>query len=641
MHLALGTLRTLPRAARVVHREKGASRDGAVGGIAQAMDDGDSNFSTLILSAWHQQLDVSQLIDGAGQLQAAGRTPLAAVLYQTWIARNQSPLSQVAYFNLGTVLSNAGDLEGAKRAYQRAIELAPAFLQPHFNLGAVYEKLGQFDAAVAEWKWIVDHATGDQPEQRTVRLMALNNLGRLQEDRRQLAEAHDWLTRSLELEPNQPDVLHHWIFVRAKLCEWPVYAPLADVDPQVMRDSTSALAMIALSDDPQTQLAAARRYADKKVRNDLPALSQRRAYGHRRLRIAYLSSDFCLHPVALLTAELFELHDRNAFEIYGYCWTREDGSALRKRIMAAMDHFVRIDALSDEQAAQRILADEIDVLMDLHGQTLGARANLLAYRPAPIQITYLGLPATTGLACIDYVVADRFLIPDDAKPNYSETPLYMPDVYQVSDRKRPVAVIPSRAECGLPQDQFVFCSFNNNFKYTPEVFATWMNILRRVPNSVLWLLADNPWAEANLRKQAKRCGLEDGRLLFAGRVAPDAYLARYAVADLFLDTYPFNAGTTANDALWMGLPVLTYTGRTFASRMAGSLLTCAGLDELITYNLRDYEEKAVALAIAPEHCRRIRDHLHEVKENGVLFDTPRFVRNLEEQFKRLVAGLKT
>jgi len=605
------------------------------------MDDGEANFSTLILSAWHQQLDLSQLIAGAGQLQATGRSPLAAVLYQTWVARNESPLSQVAYFNLGTLLSNVGDLGGAKRAYQHAIELAPSFLQPHFNLGAVYEKLGQFDAAVAEWKWIVDHATADECDQRTVCQMALNNLGRLQEDRRQLAEAHFWLTRSLELDPNQPDVLHHWIFVRAKICEWPVYAPLASVDPQLMRDSTSALAMIALSDDPQTQLAAARRYAQRKIRNDLPALSQRRAYGHRRLRIAYLSSDFCLHPVALLTAELFELHDREAFEIYGYCWTREDGSALRKRIIAAMDHFVRIDAMSDEEAAHRILADEIDILVDLHGQTLGARANLLAYRPAPIQITYLGLPATTGLDCIDYVIADRFLIPEDATPNYSETPLYMPDVYQVSDRKRSVAAIPSRAECGLPQDQFVFCSLNNNFKYTPEVFATWMNILRRVPNSVLWLLADNPWAETNLRKQAERHGLEQGRLLFAGRIAPDAYLARFAVADLFLDTYPFNAGTTANDALWMGLAVLTYSGRTFASRMAGSLLTCAGLEELVTYNLRDYEERAVALATAPEQCRRIRERLHEVKANGVLFDTPRFVRNLEKHFQRLVTGLKS
>jgi predicted O-linked N-acetylglucosamine transferase (SPINDLY family) len=474
-----------------------------------------------------------------------------------------------------------------------------------------------------------------------MRLLALNHLGRVQEVRRELADASAWLSRSLAIDPSQSDVLHHWVFLRAKQCEWPVYAPVPGVDPDLMRNSTSALAMIALSDDPRTQLEAARRYVRNKVNSDVPPLSQRRSYGHRRLRIGYLSSDFCLHPVALLTAELFELHDRHEFEVYGYCWTREDGSALRQRIIASMDHFQRIDAIGDEEAAQRIRTDEIDILVDLHGQTLGARANLLAYRPAPIQITYLGLPATTGLPCIDYVVADRFLIPEDAAANYSERPLYMPDVYQVSDRKRRVTALPSRADVGVPDDKFVFCSFNNNFKYTPEMFAVWMNILERVPGSVLWLLSDNPWAEANLRRQAGERGLDSQRLLFAGRVAPELYLARFAAADLFLDTYPFNAGTTANDALWMGLPVLTQTGPTFASRMAGALLTCAGLDELITYNLRDYEDKAVALATAPGELRRLKERLREVKALGSLFDTPRFVRHLEGHFKRLVAELSS
>jgi predicted O-linked N-acetylglucosamine transferase (SPINDLY family) len=599
----------------------------------------EENFTSLVLRAWHGQLDLNGLISEAGHLESSGHAPLAAVLYQTWADRNPSPVGAAVLFNLGTVLSNAGDLDGARRAYLRAIELAPAFVQPHFNLGTVYEKTRQFDAALAEWRWVVERADVSQPDQRAIRLLALNNLGRLQEERRELSDALSWLAMSLQMDPTQRDVLHHWIFLRAKQCEWPVYADVPGVDPQLMRDSTSALAMIALSDDPRTQLAAARRYVLSKVNHNVPPLSERRSYGHRRLRVAYLSSDFCLHPVALLTAELFELHDRSEFEVYGYCWTREDGSAVRKRIIGAMDHFDRIDAISDEAAAHRIRADEIDILVDLHGQTLGARANLLAYRPAPIQVTYLGLPATTGLPCIDYVVADRFLIPEDAADNYSEQPLYMPDVYQVSDRKRPVAAVPGRSDCGLPEGKFVFCSFNNNFKYTPEVFAVWMNILRRVPDSVLWLLADNPWAEANLRRQADQHGVDGGRLLFAGRVAPEVYLARYGLADLFLDTYPFNAGTTANDALWMELPVLTTAGRTFASRMAGALLTCAGLDELITVNLRDYEDKAVALAAAPAELARLRKCLRKVKESGALFDTPRFVRNLEAQFKRLAGEL--
>jgi len=597
------------------------------------------DFEALVLRAWDGQLDLAGLFSDASRLEAGGHGPLAAVLYQTWLARNKTSLDHLAQFNLGTVLSNAADLNGACRAYLRAIELVPSFVQPHFNLGLVHERLNQPDAAIAEWTWVAEHACMDKADERAIRQLALNNLGRLHELRREYAQAHACLTKSLEMDPTQTDVLHHWVFLRGKQCEWPIYAPVADVDPQLMRQSTSALAMIALSDDPAAQLAAARHYVRNKINTDVPALSGKRGYGHKKLRLAYLSSDFCLHPIGLLTAQLFELHDSERFEVYGYCWTREDGSALRKRIIGAMDHFVRVDSLSDEAAAKRIRDDEIDILIDLHGQTLGARPGVLAYRPAPIQITYLGLPATTGLPFIDYVIADRFLIPEEAAAYYSEKPLYMPDVYQVSDRKRACAEVPTRESCGLPRDAFVFCSFNNNFKYTPEVFAVWINILRRVPGSVLWLLADNPWAEANLRRQAAGMGMDEHRIVFAPRVAPDAYLARFGVPDLFLDSFPFNAGTTANDALWMGLPVLTCAGRTFASRMAGSLLTAAGLDELITYNLRDYEEKAVALANAPEHCLHIRAALAEVKKGGALFDTPRFVRNLERLFEQLVSEL--
>lgn len=312
---------------------------------------------------------------------------------------------------------------------------------------------------------------------------------------------------------------------------------------------------------------------------------------------------------------------------------------MRQRVIDAIDHFARINHLSDEEAAQKIRSDEIDILVDLQGQTAGARANLLAHRPAPIQITYLGLPATTGLPSIDYVIADRFLIPEETAPYYSEKPLYMPDVYQVSDRNRGIGIQPTRESCGLPAEGFVFCSFNNNYKFTPDVFDVWMNILRRVPDSVFWVLADNQWAEDNLCCEAAMRGVDRSRLVFAGRVSPENYLARYQTADIFLDSFPFNAGTTANDALWMGLPVLTCSGRSFASRMAGALLTAAKLPELITFNLQDYEEKAVWLATHPDECRRMREHLHDVREHGVLFDTPRFVRNLESSFRELVAGL--
>jgi predicted O-linked N-acetylglucosamine transferase (SPINDLY family) len=538
-------------------------------------------------------------------------------------------MAHVVQFNLGATLSVERDLVGSEAAYREAIRLSPGFVQPRVNLGTLLEGQGKIEEALAEWRWVVDHVSPQDPNNKPLVVMALNQMGRVLEINKRLNEASAVLTTSLSLEPEQVDVLHHWISLRQKQCLWPIYISLPKVDPKYMQDATSALSMLSISDDPQEQLAAARRYVKNKLNSDVPKLANSKGYGHRKIRIGYASGDFCLHPVSLLTVELFELHDREKFEVYGYCWSPEDGSPMRQRVISAMDHFTKIHTMPDVEAAQLIRRDEIDILVDLQGQTAGARANMLAYRPAPVQITYLGLPATTGLPSIDYVIADKFLIPENEALNYSERPIYMPDVYQVSDRKRNVGPKPDRADCNLPPEGFVFCTFNNNYKYTPELFDAWMNILHRVPGSVLLLLADNQWSEANLKKEAKARQIDPKRLVFGPRLSPENYLARYQVADLFLDSFPFNAGTTANDALWMGLPLLTLTGRSFASRMAGALLTAAKIDSLICYNVQDYEEKAVALANDPAEMARLRAHLQGVRNEGVLFDTGRFVRELE------------
>lgn len=594
-------------------------------------------FASTVALVWQGKLDFFRLCTYTNELEAKELHSLAAVLYQTWLRRNQTRYNHFVHFNLGVALYREGDLPGAQASYRQAIELMPSFLQARLSLGLLHERQGEIDAAIADWQGVAAHAAPDYPEEKSLRIQALNHLGRVLEGVSRYQEALAFLDQSLALEPDQPDVIHHWVFLREKQCAWPVYAEVGQVSAEQMRRCTSALAMLSLSDDPQAQLDAARHYVEDKVTTDVPALAQGAAYQHRKIRIGYCSSDFCLHPVSMLTAELFELHDREQFEVYGFCWSREDGSGLRQRVIKAMDHFIGIGGLSDEAAARLIREHEIDVLIDLHGQTFGARTNLLAYRPAPIQITYLGLPATTGFPFIDYVIADRFLIPEAFAQYYSEKPLYMKGVYQVSDRKRLSGPPPSRQSLGLPPRGFVFCSFNNNYKFNPEVFEVWMNLLHSVPGSVLWLLSDNPWAEANLRKEAEARGIFADRLLFATRAAPEQYLARYLAADLFLDTFPFNAGTTANDALWMGLPVLTCSGRSFASRMAGALLTAAGLPELVTSNLADYQRKAVALARSARQLLRIREQLKQVREQGVLFDTPRLVRDLEGQLKALVA----
>ena len=589
------------------------------------------NFADWVQQAWQGSLEFSALIDAASRLDAAGKRPLAAVLYRTWLSRNTSQFAHVIQFNLGATLSLERDIAGSEEAYREAIRLAPGFVQPRVNLGTLLEGQGKVEEALTEWRWVMDHVSPQDPNNKPLVVMALNQMGRVLEINKRLDEASVVLTKSLAIEPEQVDVLHHWVSLRQKQCVWPTYIPLPKVSRKFMQDATSALSMLSISDDPQAQLAAARRYVKNKLSSDVPKLCNPNGYGHRKIRIGYASGDFCLHPVSLLTVELFELHDREKFEVYGYCWSPEDGSPMRQRVISAMDHFKKIHTMTDVEAAQLIRRDEIDILVDLQGQTAGARANMLAYRPAPVQITYLGLPATTGLPSIDYVIADKFLIPENEALNYSERPIYMPDVYQVSDRKRNVGPKPARADCNLPAEGFVFCTFNNNYKYTPDLFDAWMNILRRVPGSVLLLLADNQWSEANLKKEAKARKIDPKRLVFGPRLSPENYLARYQVADLFLDSFPFNAGTTANDALWMGLPLLTLTGRSFASRMAGALLTAAKMESLITYNLKDYEEKAVALASDAAEMARLRAHLQAVRSDGVLFDTSRFVRNLEER----------
>ena len=357
-----------------------------------------TNFVQHIKSAWHGNLSIINLVEFAEQLQSTGQLELAAVLYQTWLACNNTQSNHLVYFNLGVTLSTLEKLDAAKDAYLKAIELSPSFVLPHFNLGNIFEKLGQLNAAIDKWSWVLENTSAAKPDERSWRLLALNNLGRVLEIDRNYANAYEYLTESLRIEPNQPDVIHHWIFLRARQCMWPVYTSDAGIEMDLMRNSTSALAMIALSDDPATQLSAATNFVTTKVTYNVPALSVSRSYGHRKIRVAYLSSDFCVHPVSMLTVELFELHDRKNFEIYGLCWTKEDKSPLRQRIIQSMDSFYKIGELTDEAAAKLIREHEIDILVDLHGQTLGARPGLLAYRPAPIQITYLGLPGNDRIS---------------------------------------------------------------------------------------------------------------------------------------------------------------------------------------------------------------------------------------------------
>jgi predicted O-linked N-acetylglucosamine transferase (SPINDLY family) len=542
----------------------------------------------------------------------------------------------MAQFNLGVILSNINDDVGAEAAYRAAIAQKPTFIEGILNLGTLLERLRRPEEALSVWRTILTFIDPSVPADSAFYVQTLNNLGRLLEIQKQLPEAEALLARSLKHDRKQPDVITHWVHLRQKLCEWPVYSNALGIPMKDMISGTSSLAMLSASDDPAAQLKTARRYVDKKVLKDVSYLSSKQSYGHERLRIGYLSSDFCSHAVSILTAELYGLHDRSKFEVYGFCWSNDDASPLRARVISGMDHHIKIGGLSDEDAAHLIHSHEIDILVDLHGLTLGTRHNILSYRPAPVQMTWLGFPGPTAIPEIDYVLCDAFVFPPELEPFFTEKPLRLPNVFQVNDRQRLIGVCPTKESCGLPENVFVFCCFNNTYKITPEVFGAWMRILKRVPNSLLWLVADNETVQKNLFKQAKKHGIAHNRLRFAERALPAAYLARFQVADLFLDTFPFGGGTTASDALWAGLPFLTYTGRTFASRMAGSLLKAVDLPELITYNLKNYEDKAVELAKHPERIAAMKQQLVDNRMNCALFDTPRFVRDLEQVFEQVV-----
>ncbi|MFM9437533.1 putative O-linked N-acetylglucosamine transferase (SPINDLY family) [Janthinobacterium sp. CG_23.3] len=580
-------------------------------------------------------LTVIELFSAAQRLGEAGQAARAAQLYRAWLAHTPSPVAYAAQFNLAVLLIALGDDAGAEAAYRAALAQAPAFLEGLLNLGTLLERTGRPLEALDCWRTALAGADLAAAGDKALYIQALNNLGRLLELRKELPEAEEMLTRSLREDPAQASVMTHWVHLRQKQCKWPVYDGSLGFDVASMVTGTSALAMLSASGDPELQLLAARRFVKEKVVAGVAALASQDGYRHARLRIGYLSSDFCSHAVSILTAELYELHDRGQVEVYGFCWSNEDGSPIRARVVKAMDHYVRIAGIGDEAAARCIRDHEIDILVDLHGLTLGARPNILAYRPAPVQITWLGLPGPTALPGVDYVLVDEFLFPPELAPYFTEQPLYLPNCFQINDRQRAIGPRSTRAANGLPDDAFVFCAFNNHFKFTPEVFDCWMRILLRAPHGVLWLVVEGDDVRETLCRRAEQQGVARTRLYFAARVAPADYLARYQLADLFVDTLPFNGGTTASDALWAGLPVLTCAGRTFASRMAGSLLLAVDLPELITHSLNDYENLAVSLAHAPERVAAMKRQLEQNRLSCRLFDSPQLVRDLEALFQRI------
>ena len=519
---------------------------------------------------------------------------IAIQLYSAWIRANPDPAQPMfaAWFNLGAECVLAGDRTAAMAAYRQALALKPDFHPAATNLGLQLEASGQPDAALEVW--------GKALQSNEARTTLINHRARLMEQSGQLEEAERAMHVSLATDAAQPDVIQHWVHLRQKMCRWPVFAgqSFGLTEAELLADC-GPLAALSLTDQVAAQTAITARWIARKTSPTPRRLSPPEGYRHDRIRVGYMSSDFCRHAMGYLIAELFERHDRSRFTIHGYCLGRDDGSDIRARIIGAFDRFTPLRDLSDQQAAETIAADEIDILIDLNGLTAGARPEILRWRPAPVQATYLGFIGPVPVPELDYLFCDDYVVPPGIAESYQPAPLAIAANYQANDSRRVIGLPTTRQAAGLPDDAFVFCCFSNHYKITQTMFAAWMAILAQTPGSVLWLAADNRWSSANLQAEAARLAIDPARLIFAARVDPADYIARLSLADLFLDTFPYNAGTIASDAIRMRLPLLTLSGESFASRMAARLLAAAGAAPGITDTLADYVARAVQFGTQP------------------------------------------
>jgi protein O-GlcNAc transferase len=532
--------------------------------------------------------------------------------------------------NRGTSLRNLQRLDEALASFSRAAALSPAHVNALTNVAIVLWDQGRLGDALAA----ADRALAVAPNSAEALYIKANIL----RDLRQLDEALAHYELTLAANPAHQHAPTGAAQMALGLCDWRRVDALG---PRVKDNAANGpaviqpLVLLGYSGDAALQ----RRCAENYIRRTMPvrpALVQGARYRHDRIRLAYLSADFHQHPTALLLAELFERHDRARFEVTGIAFGPDDGSVMRARIRQAFDHFEDVRGKSDAEVAALLKARETDIAVDLNGHTAGARTAIFAYRPAPVQVNYLVYPGTIGADFIDYILADRIVLPADQQAFFREKIVHLPDCYQANDAKRALLPAPTRAEAGLPPTGFVFCCFNAGWKITAPVFDIWMRLLGQVENSVLWLL-DGPHA-ANLRDEARARGLDPQRLIFAPRLAPDRHLARHQLAGLFLDTLPYNAHTTASDALWAGVPVVTCYGNAFPGRVAASLLKAIDLPELVTTRAQDYQALALELASNPALLQATRDKLARNRLTAPLYDSERFRRNIEAAYEAMLSA---
>jgi predicted O-linked N-acetylglucosamine transferase (SPINDLY family) len=619
------------------------------------------------LTDWIGKRRAKLLSDVGNEHRRAGDLSAALTAYRS--ALLAFPAHTGALYNFATALRELGQADEAERTLRRLVELDPADGDGLFQLGELLLEAGRFSEAGR----VLERAFAVSP--RNALIGCYLGIARVRGGEPQ--RALEAFRQALEVEPDYPEVLLNLgnaysmldrheealdCYSRAyraasgnsafrgallnemqHCCAWTGIGEMIRLQRESIAQSSGEpihpFHMMSIPTTRAEQLQCARSFAAHVMREAgaplAPPAGPRRGAADGRIRIGYFSSDFHEHATAYLVAEMIELHDRRRFEVAAYSCGPQTGDPMQSRLRRGFDRFVDLRECANAAAAAAIRADGVDILVDLKGYTLDARTEIVALRPAPIQVSFLGYPVTMGAPFIDYFVVDRFVVPPGHERDYSEKLVFLPGCYQVNDRRRIAAPPAARQALGLPPEAFVFCVFQQSYKILPDMFAAWMRVLAAAPGSVLWLLESNAVAARNLRRAAEAAGVDAARLIFAPKLAQQAHLARLGAADLYLDTLPCNAHTTASDALWAGLPVLTCAGDTFAARVAGSLLHAIGLPELVTASLPEYEALARRLATAPDELRALRDRLRDNLGKTSLYDTPRFVRHLESAYERI------
>mgnify|MGYP003584973179 FL=1 len=545
-----------------------------------------------------------------------------------------------AYHNRGMVFHELKQFDAALADYERAIVLKPNFAEAYHSRGMVFHELKQVDAALANYQ----HAISLKPDFTEAYVDNGATLQNLNKNN----DALQCYEKALKIKPDIEYLYGAIIHIKMKICDWEkVESNLAELKNKILLNekAINPFELSSLLDSLELQKKSSEIFAHHRYPDNYLLGSISKRPSRKKIRIGYFSADFGQHPVSLLTAELYELHDRSKFDIIAFSFGYHPISEIRNRLSAAFDKFIDVRDKSDQEVAQLSRDLQIDIAVDLGGYTKDCRTGIFACRAAPIQVNYLGFPGTMGAGFIDYMIADNTLIKPNFQIYYNEKIVYLPNSYMVNDSQRKLSDKQfERQDFGLPVTGFVFCCFNNTYKITPAIFDCWMRILKAVDSSVLWLKDDNYIASNNLKKQAELRGVCADRLIFAKPIKEySEYLARHRQADLFLDTLPYNAHTTASDALWAGLPVLTCIGETFASRVAASLLNAIHLPELITYNFEDYEHLALKLAMNSTKLTEIKTKLEDNRFTTPLFNTRLFTKHIEtaytQMYKRYQADL--